>query len=312
MGLGKQSGPVRWAKRLSAVVIPLGILTSACGNSNDEGAVNGKGGTAGTAGTGGTSGTGGTAGSDSQECVAFHKASSLFAACEFVIPDCPMTLDEFLTRVTADGRFSYSFVEADGLRELRNVYQFGGHALSFDEDGMLAGWEAWIDSSFGPCGLPGYRQGRLLGETYATPADVHRCALARDALETGELCDCPCPDPPPENGIYESDACLWIPNWSHCAATFDEQRYTASTTTNGGSVRAGCGVRTITLSLSPIDCAYDETGALLGAERHRGEDLRNECPGVEAYRSGAAPMDCDDETVCWLGNSPPPGSDPCP
>lgn len=300
------ASPPRLSPVKSAVIasISLVVLAFGCGNSDSEDTGAGSGGTAGTSATGGTGG-----GADSQECKDFEAAASLEAACEFVVYDCPATLDQFLTHATELGSFGYSVVEADGLREVRAVSTFGGHAFSFDEAGMLAGWEAWSDTTYGPCWQVSYEQGRILGDYISTPPGVHRCDLAHDALETGELCDCPCPQPPPEDGIHDgSDECLVVGTWPKCLPTFAQQRDAASNV--GATMRSGCGVRTITLW--NLDCAYDDAGTLLGGERHRGEDERDECPGVDAYRSGAPPVECEAETTCYFGPAPPAGSEPCP
>ena len=317
MGARKLRELLRWAGTL-VFVVPLVVMVSGCGQSDSHDASEGSGGTAGTGPSGGTGGTGGT---ETQECRDFQAAPTLQAACLFVVPDCPATLDEFLTYVTEFGVFSlYSVVEADGLREVRNVSSYSGRAFSFDEGGMLAGWETWGDTLWGPCNMGGYQQGRILGDYHETPANVHRCELARDALETGILCDCPCPEPPPENAIYEApEACLSVgagtPGGASpdCASSFADQRNHALS--RGATMRTGCGVRTITLDdpfpSLPLDCAYDDAGMLLGGERHRGDDPRDECPGVDVFRTGAPPVDCADEIICYFGPMPPAGSTPC-
>jgi len=95
-----------------------------------------------------------------------------------------------------------------------------------------------------------------------------------------------------------------------CAATFPWTGGLASSGFAPVRMRTGCGVRTITYD--ELDCAYDDAGMLLGGERHRGDNLRDECSGVDAFRSGAPPVDCADETICYFGSEPPAGSTPCP
>ena len=311
MGARKQRGLRRWATTL-VLVVPLGVLASGCGKSDSEDASEGAGG---TAGTGPTGGSGGTSGSGTQACEDFHAAPTTLAACSLVTTICPATLEEFLIDVTETGIFSgYSVVEADGLREIRAALYESAHAYSFDEDGMLVGWEMVLHSSFGPCGEFTYRHGRLLGAYHETGVGLHRCGLAPDALETGVLCDCPCPEPPPENAIYDAPvACLAFGDWptrQSCPPTFPSTGGLASNRFAPVPMRTGCGVRTITLD--ELDCAYDDAGMLLGGERHRGDDLRDECPGVDAYRTGAPPVVCADETTCYFGSMPPAGSTPCP
>jgi hypothetical protein len=306
----KRGAWLRWAGA-SALAVPLTALSSGCGDSDNGDA-------AGTGGTAAAGGSGGTAGSETRECRDVQAAPTLLAACEVVRQTgCPGTLDEFLVDWNDLGAAAYVVVEVDGLREIRTARQYDGHAFSFDEDGMLAGWESWNHSPHGPCLEFGYKQGRILGGGRETPPGVHRCSLATDALETGILCDCPCPEPPPENAIHDGpEACLSVPDsmlmgsWPRCAATIVEHQSLLAAMRTVAPMRAGCGVRTVTLD--ELDCAYDDGGMLLGGERRRGDEPRNECPGVDAYRSGAPPTDCADETICYLGATPPAGFTPCP
>jgi hypothetical protein len=253
----------------------------------------------------GPDGTDGT--STSLECEAFDATNDLIVSCEAVLQYCPRTLDEFFPMYVEPGWGTFTVLEGDGLRQVSNGPNLGGVAFAFDDAGMLAGWQAWNDIAWGPCESSyrsSYERGRVIHISLPGPS-VHRCDLADDARETGVLCDCPCPDPAPSSGIYEdAGACLSVGRWPRCEETFVRQREIAS----GGSMRSGCGIRTITLDAN--DCSYDASGVLVGGERHRSDDPSNECPGVDVYRTGDL-AECDEETTCHFGE-PPAGSSPCP
>jgi hypothetical protein len=242
-------------------------------------------------------------------CEEYERSHDLLASCELVIPDCPETLDEFLASVGAAA--SMMVLEGDGLREVRDWPNFDGKAFSFAEDGALAGYQAWNDVAWGPCEPSKqavYERGQLLGDVGTSPPSIHRCGLAEDALTTGVLCDCTCPEPPPPEGVYAgAAACLTTTPWPACKPSFAEQRDMAANV--GAPMRSGCGVRTITLEA--LDCSYDDGGTFVGGQRHRSEDPRDECAGVVAYVSGMVPPACAEDTICYFGSSVPSGEMPC-
>lgn len=204
---------------------------------------------------------------------------------------------------------TFTVLESDGLRQVSNGPNLGGVAFAYDDAGMLAGWQAWGDTSWGPCESSyrsSYERGRVIDISIPGPG-VHRCDLAEDARETGVLCDCPCPEPAPASGIHDdAGACLTVGPYPHCKENFHEQRAFALEV--DGTMRSGCGLRTIIAD--SLGCSYDASDNLVGGERHRSDDPSNECPGVELYRTGDL-AECDEETTCHFGE-PPAGSSACP
>lgn len=251
-------------------------------------------------------GADGTDGTATLECLAFDAAIDLVASCEAVLENCPRTLEDFFPMYVDSGWGPFTVLEGDGVRQVSNGPNLAGAAFTFDAEGKLVGWLAWNDIAWGPCKST-YRASYQRGRVLEPGPGVHLCDLADDASETGVLCDCPCPDPTPENGIVDdAGACLSIGRWPRCEETFVRQRENAMSV--GGTMRSGCGLRTITID--SLDCSYDESDNLVGVERRRSDDPSIECPGVDLYRTGDL-VECDEETTCHFGE-PPAGSSGCP
>ena len=245
-------------------------------------------------------------------CARYSAHTGALAACNALGGSCPSDVEALLAAIADAYAFDdYEVFESDGLREVKSLDSYAGSSsFVFDDEGALVGFRlSRGESTFGPCSRYSYEFGLLPSADDRDPTTVHHCDLDVNALHTGELCDCPCPDPAPENGVYACpEACTSVGASPRCEPSFQEQLHAIGTRT--ARMRSGCGFRTLTLQR--LGCSYDIDGGLVGSERARGDDARDECPGVDVHRAGDVPSTCDDDTVCYFGSEAPEGSAPCP
>jgi hypothetical protein len=166
---------------------------------------------------------------------------------------------------------------------------------------------------YGPCDVYGYRRGVVPPD--GCESGYHTCPLAADAIQTGEVCACPCPDPVPEGGVVTTKPeCVTPANQSPCGATQNDEVVLLYQT--GGWVSTGCDYVTTTRLVTErahdatgeLQCMYDPNGVLVHATRI--DPPNSGCPGVTAWTTGTPPLVECPPTRCWRGAGPAPDDSP--
>ncbi|HTQ04587.1 MAG TPA: hypothetical protein VMI54_12055 [Polyangiaceae bacterium] len=252
----------------------------------------------GTAGSNGAAGSNGGA-SPPSACDRYRTAQTLTDACA-ALGGCPQTLRGYL----ATGHVApqnYARVGC-GLTEIRDVDSGAvtSNTYVFDGTGALVGLDRSVSSSddAGPCGTGEYSFGTLIDACDA----VRECHIPKDAADTGDVCGCDCPDPPPASGVFATTPdCVYPANpISDCEPALSGEL--AHYGDAGLTLRSGCGF-VVTGDASSVQCSYDDTGTLAGA--YRADPASTLCGGVTGLQTGQPYVYCHAETSCRWGPSDP-------
>lgn len=231
-------------------------------------------------------------------------------ACRALYPSsCPSTLTALLESndVPEDPFASPNLKYARtgcGLTEVSFVHRVvGGPRYVFGSEGELVGFLFNSDSAWGPCHTASYEAGASMREC----SPERTCWLASDALETGELCACACPDVSATEVSAPPECVFAPPDGRACLETMDEMYESLSE----GVVRAGCGVTVFSFESGPdtTECWYD-FGRVIGGARHLAVP---ECGGIETWTTGGPYVSCAEEQSCYFGAGEAPAGVPrCP
>ena len=239
---------------------------------------------------------------DTAECTAYRSAD-IAAACELSMPgSCSPDLMSYLRQIPRlDGYYARS---GCGLTEIAAGVRPFIDLRVFDSDGKLVGYQAEGDLPFGACHGSIYQRGMHI----AACPDVRECAIAPDAGETGQLCRCACPDPPPADGIAIDDPeCGEHPNRPRaCWQTLVEWGDLRRVTTEEGRVHTGCGATVIDRYLREggvFSCIYGADEQLVGSRLT--SVVGTGCPGVNGWQSGYKYSACTQEALCYFGRPVP-------
>jgi len=243
---------------------------------------------------GGGAGSGDVAGSPG--CQMYESTTDVVAACS-QLGECPR---DFASAVTNLGPnippYIYARVGCGVTSVILNA-GLGGSAWTFDSDGNLIGYSLFSDTSWGPCGQASYEA----GTTYDACTEYRDCALNPDGT-LAEPCLCPCPDPPPVDGVVESpSACVYEPGPYSFQCPDYASSWDSMNSLGFGTIRKGCGdwtqVEWVYQDLH-VRCVYGENDVVIGAERDVTADT---CSGVTGWRYGETYPTCGDDQSCAFG-----------
>jgi len=230
-------------------------------------------------------------------------------ACTTLLGDCEADLQSLLVSIEENGWWELFYARIGcGLTEIGYDFGLGGSVYVFDTNGTLVGYSFFGDVGWGPCTNWQYQRGEHIGDC----PDLRDCALALDAAETGVLCRCPCPEPPPDNGVAIVEAsCVERPSigWG-CA---DGPRpWTVSGTGLDGTIRTGCGATVMTFMFEEddLECVWIDTEELVGQTRW--SKTPTGCNGVTAFHNGVPYVSCADESICAFGDADVGPYERCP
>jgi hypothetical protein len=225
------------------------------------------------------------------------------------------TLTDYLSNIVESGASDYfTALTGCGFTALES-YGLGASTAMFGKDGSLVGFDFVGDASFGACNTGEYSRGLLPSDACAA---YHACRIAPDFVDTGVVCDCPCPSSPPSDGSVETSfECIAAAVAPACGSTEQEESDTVDA--QGGLWETGCGysvsVRELQTSWDidggQLTCVYDVTHGLVGAKFD--EPLVSGCPGVSSWTQGTLPLASCTPRTCWQGpaEKSPPGVIPC-
>lgn len=265
-------------RSLVALVIGTCVVFAACGgHSHDDDASN--------AGP-----------STPSACERYQAAQTVKDACDALGSGCPQTLRAYVATGHGAPR-SYARVGC-GLTEIRDVDTNGSqtNAYVFDDTGALVGFDRTYRDDSALCATGEYTFGAALADC----DDVRECRIAADAADTGVVCGCACPDPPPKDGVLTTTAeCVYpVHPIADCQGLFGEL-------TDGVVLRYGCGFY-VTSYPNAVTCIYDAMETFVGALRE--DDASQTCAGVTLLQTEAGYTPCDAEQSCVWGTTD--GSDP--
>lgn len=240
---------------------------------------------------------------DSAECQAYKSNSDIPAACVLAQNACPPDLTSYLAQIEGSVGFEHFYARSGcGLTELELDGGYGGGVRVFGTDGQIVGYASYLDTTYGPCDQFQYQRGLHI----ATCPDARECVIAPDAAETGQLCRCACPNPPPDNGVAQVDAkCVDRPSrgWT-CPETLLQWGELSDATSPNATLRTGCSGSIVEMQENEgvLACVYDADRKLVGLERHSAGPTG--CAGVNGWQAGSTYSTCPSERTCRSGGSP--------